>query len=206
MSVSVVVCIHLKMNCFILIFAILLRVHFAVISCEPEAGVDDSRNGPTFIDQMRMDYLKLEQDLWNDIKFHVFENTTSNDDFSMLDQLRIHHLQFLSMNFYEFGIELNLFEREDEIIFDAINKINYSVVHARLKYLKDFNDLQNKLKIVSIAQDHLDLTPEMNYLFEFIASYGEYFQFVSSRSRQRFYFFSRMKQSQNSDKQRISST
>lgn len=171
-----------EMNCFILIFAVWLRVHSAVVSCEPANSVADSLNGPTFIDQMRIDYLTLEQDLWNDIKFHVFENTTTNDDFSMLDQLRNHHLQFLSKNFYEFGIELNLFEREDEIIFDAINKINYSVVHARLKYLKDFNDLQNKLKIVLIAQDHLDLTPQMNYLFEFIASYGEYFQFVSSRS------------------------
>lgn len=174
------------MNYSIFILAVWLRVHSAVVSCEPEDG---SQNGPTFIDQMRIDYLKLERDLWNDIKFHVFENTTTNDDFSMLDQLRNHHLQFLSKNFYEFGIELNLFEREDEIIFDAINKINYSVVHARLKYLKDFNDLQNQLKIVLIAQDHLDLTPQMNYLFEFIASYGEYFQFVSSRSQRRYFYF-----------------
>lgn len=171
------------MNCFILIFAVFFRVLFAIFVCKTGDcvgyGPDESQYEPTFIDQKRIDYLKLERDLWNDIKFHVCENTTKNDDYSMLDQLRNHHLQFLSQNFHDFGVELNLFEPEDEIIFDAINKINYSVDHARLKYLKDFNDLQDELKIILIAQDHLDLTPQMNYLFEFIASYGEYFQYVS---------------------------
>lgn len=171
------------MDCIVFVFAIFLRVVFAMIVCDTTDGDDyklrQPQNKPTFIDQMRINYLQLEHDLWNDIKFHVFENTTKSDDISMLDQIRNHHLRFLQKNFNEFGVELNLFEREDEIIYEAINKINLSVDYARLKYLKDFIDLQDKLKIILIAQDHLDLTQEMNYLFEFIASYGEYFQYVS---------------------------
>lgn len=163
------------MNCFSFVYVTLLGVISVVVCCDP----DYVPSGATLVDQMRNDYLKLERDLWNDIKFHVCENTTKSDDFSMLDQIRNHHLQFLQKNFHEFGIELNLCDREDEIVFDAISKINYSVTHARVKYLKDFTDLQDKLKIILIAQDHLDLTPLMNYLFEFIASYGEYFQYVS---------------------------
>lgn len=189
------------MSSIVLIFIVLLRVFLVIASCERRNGdandapeSDDLPNGPTFIDQMRIEYLQLEHDMWNDIKFHISENTTKSDDFSMLDQIRNHHLRFLSRNFHEFGCELNLFEREDEIIFDAINKINYSVVHARLKYLKDFANLQDKLKMILIAQDHLDLTPQMNYLFEFIASYGEYFQYVSVcvelvHGRRRFFIF-----------------
>lgn len=166
------------MNSFVLTFAIFVRVSFVRSHCIDYEAIL-SPIGPTFIDQLRIDYLKLERDLWNDIKFHLYENTTRNDDNSMIDQIRNHHLQFLSQNFHDYAIELNLFEREDEIIFDAINKINYSVDIARLKYLKDFTDLQDELKMILIAQDHLDLTPEMNYLFEFIATYGEYFQYVS---------------------------
>lgn len=173
------------MNRFVFIFSVLLRAHSAIVGCETEDEVDqrsnDSQVGPTLIDQLRINYLKLDRDLWDDIKFHLTENTTKIDDYSMFDQIRNRHLQFLSQNFHEFGIELNLCEREDELIFDAINKINFSVDHARLKDLSDFTDLQDKLKIILIAQDHLDLAPQLNYLFEFIASYGEYFQYVSSR-------------------------
>lgn len=138
-----------------------------------------SMNDMTYIGWLRHQYIKLESQLWSEIDFHLNGNYVQNDEIDLIKMIRISHSIFLSGNFRENAINLNLFDSHDEILFDCIATINNSVQMAKKTYLKDLNAIETELKIMLVVQDHFELKRQLNDIYEFIASNEYYFKSVS---------------------------
>lgn len=143
---------------------------------------DTSNDGLTFVNWLKRQYLKLEQQLWSEIEYHSKESTAStmNDAKSdLLEMLRISHLVFFNGNFRENAIDLNLFDAHDEILFDCITAINRSVQLSKETYLNRPEMLQNELNTISIVQDQLELQKTLDNIYKFISSNHVYMRSVS---------------------------
>lgn len=126
----------------------------------------------TILTQTIQNYLNLEKLLWSDITFHIKELTIQTDDVSVLDQIRLEHLEFFRNNFTGYDMELNLFLIRDEFVFNNIMEINKSVNEALNTYLIDSDMLFDELKTVLITQYQIDLSKQMDNLFEFMSTNG----------------------------------
>lgn len=145
-----------------------------------EDAFDASETGLTFINWLKRQYLKLEQQLWTEIEYHSKENIANSDTQNgLLDMIRISHLVFFNGNFRENAIELNLFDSYDEILFDCISTINRSVAISKETYLNHEELLQNELDTIVIVQDQFGLKKTLDDLYEFISSNYEYLKSVS---------------------------
>lgn len=143
---------------------------------------DTSSDGLTFINWLKRQYLKLEQQLWSEIEYHSKKSTTStmNDIKSdLLEMLRISHLVFFNGNFRENAIDLNLFDDHDEILFDCITAINRSVQLSKETFLNSPEMLRNELNTISIVQDQLELKKTLDNIYKFISSNHVYMRSVS---------------------------
>lgn len=126
-------------------------------------------------------YLNLEKTLWSDVMFHMKEQTIRTDDVGVLDQIRFAHLQFLTKKLTGFEMEYNLFLLRDEFVFENIVAINKSVSKALNTYLTDSDILNDELKTILITNYQVDLSKQMDDIFEFMSTDGfqEFMQGVS---------------------------
>lgn len=138
-----------------------------------------SANGVTFINQLRQQYIKLEQHVWTLIGLQLNANNCRIDLFELV---RVSNSWLLNGNFRENAIDLNLFDAHDEILFDCIRTVNRSVQRAQQTYLNDrklLSDPENELDIMYIVQDHLDLRHTLDDIYKYISSNENYFRSVS---------------------------
>lgn len=162
----------------ILVFVKYVYSNIDINSVAIEKNQDNISNETEFIYEQQQDYWRLEQSLWDNIKYREYDT-----DFEMLDKIRVMHLNFLSRNFHEHAIALNLFNHSDEILFDSLNAINISVKIAKSEYLNDYKAITNELKTILIAQDHLSLEKQMNYFYDYFTSNDAYFKNVSVQTK-----------------------
>lgn len=140
---------------------------------------DVSPNGLTFINQLKQQYINIEQLLWSIIDNHLNEEI---EEIDLLELVRMSHAIFFSGNFRENVIDLNLFNAYDEILYESILTINQSLRTAQKTYLNDLeilDDLKNELKIMLIVQDQLILKKTLDNIYEYISSNGDYMRSVS---------------------------
>lgn len=134
----------------------------------------------TFVNWLKQQYIQMESQLWNEIDFHLRENDDDDHDgVDLIEMIRISHSIFLSGNFRENSIDLNLFDAYDEILYDCIATINDSVRSAQKSYLNSHGSIENELKTMLVVQDHLELRKQLDDIYEFIASNVNYLNRVS---------------------------
>lgn len=129
------------------------------------------------IDELREFYIGSERRLWHEINSEIADK--ENVNFTLLDQIRIEHLEFFLRDFHEYAIDLNLFVRFDEMIFDDIAAVNTSIELATKEYLVNREAIRNELKTILIAQDHLKLNKLLDDLFICKTLAEEYLERVS---------------------------
>lgn len=138
--------------------------------------------GIPFINQLKQQYINIEQLLWSIIIQSNHSNEWHSNQSDLLELIRVCHGTFLNGNFRENAIDLNLFNAHDEILYESISTINQSLRTAQKTYLNDpakLNDPKNELNIMLIVQDQLILRKTLDNIFEYISSNEDYVRSVS---------------------------
>lgn len=132
--------------------------------------------GFTLINQLKQQYINIEQLLW-----YVIDNRLNAEieEINLLQMVHMSHAIFFNGNFRENGIDLNLFNPYDEILYESIMAINQSLCTAHKTYLNDPDTLDDELNIMLIVQDQLLLRKTLDNIYEYISSNGDYMRSVS---------------------------
>lgn len=148
-----------------------------------DEAINDTLNvsmiGYTFINQLKQQYINIEQLLWSIIDKHL---NAEIEEIDLLELIRMSHAIFFNGYFHENSIDLNLFDPYDEILYESILAINQSLCTAQKSYLNDpekMADPKNELSIMLIVQDQLILKKTLDNIYEYILLNEDYMRSVS---------------------------
>lgn len=142
-------------------------------------SMSSRNNASTYINWLQCQYIKMADLLWSEIEYHLNDGTIDSEKFDLLEMIRVSHGIFLTGNFHENAIDLNLLNPYDQILFDCIFKINSTVDIAKQTYLTNEHLLQNELKVLLLVQDHFELKKILDDIYELFTTNVKYFEEVS---------------------------
>lgn len=117
----------------------------------PTSSPNDFHSAPTLIDRLRIDYLRLERDLWNLIYIE-------NDAVVSLEAVHKAHLSFFRADFGENQVPLDEIDPDHLQLFHAFATINRTVSVLVKNYLHS-NPLRfDKRRTIAICRQLSNLT------------------------------------------------
>lgn len=133
----------------------------SVLSVQANIFAKDARNNhpPTLLDVLRQRYFSIEDALWHLIN-------SGMDQSHVLQQIHSGHRTFLRDTFSEKNCYFSTFDPDQQVLFDAIQKINQSVETTAENYLHSSRRLFRESDSLAISARNLNLTDQLDKLFK----------------------------------------